>query len=269
MVLNPISDPLKKRQKLQLLNALEERDFPKAYIVLLGAHKKGLGLVSSAQRFALSHEEALNEAKELEGCFIDEKELIVYPLASQVIIVDAIRSIYEKNPYALLSVSSIKLRLTWASSAFIEKAIGFLVEDGLLKKEMNLYKSANVQEDISDVLEDRILEMLQEEDIAPTAPYNIYDSLDLDRKSGDDILKSLCKRKEVVRVEHNLFIHAQSLTKLVAHMKNIIKEEGYIDLKILKEHYPLSRKYLIAYLDYLDKFSEIRKEDGRRYFTHS
>ena len=57
-VLNPIADPLRKSQKLQLLNALEEKDFPSAYVILLEAHKKGLGLVSSAQRFALSHEEA-------------------------------------------------------------------------------------------------------------------------------------------------------------------------------------------------------------------
>jgi selenocysteine-specific elongation factor len=269
VVLNPISDPLKKRQKLQLLNALEERDFPKAYIVLLEAHKKGLGLVSSAQRFALSHEEALNEAKALEGCFIDEKELIVYPLASQIIIIDAIRAIYEKNPYALLSVSSIKLRLTWASDAFIQAAIDFLVEDKLLVKDKNLYKNANVKEDISDVLENNILEMLEKEDVAPPAPYNIYDSLDLDRKSGDDILKTLCKRKEVVRLEHNLFIHAKSLTKLMTHMKEIIKLEGHIDLRTLKEHYPLSRKYLIAYLDYLDKFSDIKNEEGKRFFTHS
>ena len=142
-----------------------------------------------------------------------------------------------------------------------------LLEEGFLIKEQNLYKSANISEDLSAVLEKRILERLQEEDNAPTAPYNIYDDLDLDRKSGDDILKSLCSRKEVVRVEHNLFVHAQSLSKMIAEMKNIIKEEDYIDIKNFKEKFPLSRKYLIAYLDYLDKFSEIKKEDGKRYFV--
>jgi len=266
-VLNPVSDPLRKKQKLQLLNALEEKDFPKAYVILLEAHKKGLGLVSSAQRFALSHEEALQEAKVLENCFVDEKELIIYPLLTQKIIIDIVRAIYEKNPYALLSISSLKLRLPWASASFIESSLQHLLEEGFLIKEQNLYKSANISEDLSAVLEKRILERLQEEDNAPTAPYNIYDDLDLDRKSGDDILKSLCSRKEVVRVEHNLFVHAQSLSKMIAEMKNIIKEEDYIDIKNFKEKFPLSRKYLIAYLDYLDKFSEIKKEDGKRYFV--
>jgi len=225
-----------------------------------------LGLVSSAQRFALSHEEALNEAKTLENCFVDEKELIIYPLLTQKIIIDFVRSIYEKNPYALLSVSSLKLRLPWASASFIEASLQQLLEEGLLIKEQNLYRSANATEDLSVVLEKRILERLLEEDIAPTAPYNMYDALDLDRKSGDDILKSLCSKKEVVRVEHNLFVHAQSLSKMILEMKNIIKEEKYIDIKNFKEKFPLSRKYLIAYLDYLDKFSEIKKENGKRFF---
>jgi selenocysteine-specific elongation factor len=265
-ILNPIADPLRKSQKLKLLNALEEQDFPSAYVILLEAHKKGLGLVSSAQRFALSHEEALQEARVLENCFVDEKELIIYPLQTQKIIIDTVRSIYGKNSYALLSVSSLKLRLPWASASFIEASLQQLLAEGLLIKEQNLYKSANLTEDLSAILEKQILERLLKEDIAPTAPYNMYDDLDLDRKSGDDILKSLCSRKEVVRVEHNLFVHVQSLSKIIAEMKNIIKEEEYIDIRNFKEKFPLSRKYLIAYLDYLDKFSEIKKENGKRFF---
>ncbi len=263
-ILNPIADPLRKRQKLKLLNALEEKDFPSAYVTLLEAHKKGLGLVSSSQRFALSHEEALYEAKVLENCFVDEKALIIYPLQTQKIIIDSVRAIYEKNPYALLSVSSLKLRLPWASEHFIEASLQHLLEEGLLTKENNLYRSTDIKEDLSTVLEERILKRLKEEDIAPTAPYNIYDDLDLDRKSGDDILKSLCSKREVVRVEHNLFVHAQSLSKMISEMKNIIKEDEYIDLGNFKEKFPLSRKYLIAYLDYLDHFSEIKNEGGKR-----
>jgi len=179
-----------------------------------------------------------------------------------------VRAIYEKNPYALLSISSLKLRLPWASEHFIETSLQHLLDKVLLTKENNLYRSTDIKEDLSTVLEERILERLQKEDIAPTAPYNIYDDMDLDRKIGDNILKTLCSKKEVVRVEHNLFIHAQSLSKMIAEMKNIIKENEYIDIKNFKERFPLSRKYLIAYLDYLDKFSEIKKEDGKRFFMH-
>jgi selenocysteine-specific elongation factor len=50
-------------------------------------------------------------------------------------------------------------------------------------------------------------------------------------------------------------------------MKNIITTEGYIDIQNFKEKFPLSRKYIVTYLDYLDNFSQIKKDGNRRVFT--
>ncbi len=111
-----------------------------------------------------------------------------------------------------------------------------------------------------------MLKRLETESISPTAPYNIYDDLDIDRKMGDEILKSLCGKKQVIRLQHNLFIHSLSLNVLVNDMKNIIKKDGYIDIQNFKEKHLLSRKYLITYLDYLDNFSEIKKDGNKRVF---
>jgi len=266
VVLNPVSDPMKKSQKLHLLEALRAKDIPKAYSILLNAHKKGLGLISSAQRFALSHQEALSNAKELENCFVDERELVIYPISTKKIIYENVKNIYTKNKFALLSNASIRLRLKWASEAFIELVLKELVDEEFLLKDGNLYKNADIKEDFRDSLEQIMLKRLEEEGIAPTAPYNIYDELDIDRKMGDDILKSLCSKKQVVRLQHNLFIHSISLSGLVDDMKNIIKKDGYIDIKNLKAKHPLSRKYLITYLDYLDNFSEIKKDGNKRVF---
>ena len=268
-VLNPVSDPMKKSQKLRLLDALVKKDILQAYAILLLAHKKGLGLISSAQRFSLSHQEALTNAKKLEGCFVDEKELVLYPMQSKEIIYENIKAIYTKNPYALLSTASIKLRLKWASEGFIALVLSELIEESFLKQEGNLFKNSNITENFQSSLESIVLERLALEDISPTAPYNIYDDLDLDRKVGDEILKSLCKKKQVVRLQHNLFIHAISLSTLVDNMKKIIKEDGYISISNFKTRFALSRKYLITYLDYLDNFSEIKKEDGKRVFLNS
>jgi selenocysteine-specific elongation factor len=267
VILNPIVDPMKKTQKLKLLKALKDADFTKAYEILIAAHKKGLGLVSSAQRFGLSHEKALEKAKDLEKSFCDEKGLVIYPIATKEIIISTIKDIYTKNKYALLSNSSIALRLTWASESFIDLALQELVKENFLQKEGNLYKSANIKEDIKDKLEDIFLKRLKEESITPTAPYNIYDELDIDRKLGDNILKSLTKKKQVQRIQHNLFIEITSLTSLVNSMKDIIKKDGYIEVKNFKENFEMSRKYLIAYLDYLDTLPNIEKKENKRYLV--
>ena len=113
-------------------------------------------------------------------------------------------------------------------------------------------------------LENIFLERLKSEDITPTAPYNIYDDLDIDRKLGDDILKSLTAKKDVIRLQHNLFIHSQSLNKIIKSMREIIKQDGFIEIFNFKQRFDLSRKYLVCYLDYLDNFSDIKKVENRR-----
>ena len=76
-ILNPIIDPMKKNQKKKLLEALNKKDFINAYKELSEAHKKGLGIISSTQSFALSHDEAISFAKNMSDVFVDEKELII------------------------------------------------------------------------------------------------------------------------------------------------------------------------------------------------
>lgn len=264
IVLNPIVDPMRKTQKFKLLKALHKEDISQAYEILLKAHKKGLGLVSSAQRFALSHEKALEYAKSLKDTFIDEKALVLYPLETKSLIKDTVKNIYTKNQFALLSTTSIALRLKWASESFIQVVLEELVEENFLEKDGNLYKNKNIKVDLKTSLENTILKRLEKEGLTPTAPYNIYDEMDLDRKTGDNILKSLCAKKLVVRMQHNLFIHSINLTKLITQMKKIIKEDGFIEIANFKKRYPLSRKYLITYLDYLDKFPEIKKDGTKR-----
>ncbi|WP_066346282.1 selenocysteine-specific translation elongation factor [Aliarcobacter cryaerophilus] len=264
VILNPIYDPMNKNQKRDLLKNLYKKDFKNAFKILLEAHKRGLGVVSSTQRFALSHDESLEFANSLEDVFVDKKELVIYPIKTKDEIVEFIKNIYIKNSYALLSSSSINLRVPWASIEFINSALDDLVQNGFLVKEGQLYKNANIKEDITKELENIFLERLKSEDITPTAPYNIYDDLDIDRKLGDDILKALTAKKDVIRLQHNLFIHSQSLNKIIKSMREIIKEDGFIEIFNFKQRFDLSRKYLVCYLDYLDNFSDIKKVENRR-----
>ena len=266
VILNPIYDPMNKNQKRDLLKNLYKKDFKNAFKILLEAHKRGLGVVSSTQRFALSHDESLEFANSLEDVFVDKKELVIYPIKTKDEIVEFIKNIYIKNSYALLSSSSINLRVPWASIEFINSALDDLVQNGFLVKEGQLYKNANIKEDITKELENIFLERLKSEDITPTAPYNIYDDLDIDRKLGDDILKSLTAKKDVIRLQHNLFIHSQSLNKIIKSMREIIKQDGFIEIFNFKQRFDLSRKYLVCYLDYLDNFSDIKKVENRRVF---
>jgi len=263
-VLNPIADPMRKKQRLLLLQALSQDDFIQAYAILLEVHKKGFGLVSASQRFALSHEASLAYAKKLQGCFVDEDALVLYPNSTQKLLYNEIKAVYEKNQYACLSASAIVLRHKWASLAFASKILESLVTEGFLRKENNLYQSTTIKENFEDKLEEILFAQLKQEGIQPTAPYNIYDTLHIDRKVGDKILKKLCASRQVIRLQHNIFIEAKSLQSMMEQLKAMMKSSGSIDVTSVKNQYQLSRKYAITYLEYLDNFDEVKKEGHKR-----
>lgn len=265
-ILCPISDPMKKKQKVLYLDSVFKKDFKNAFMLCCFIHKKGFGLISSTQRFNLTHIEAIKIAKSLpDDFFVDEKELIIYHPQTLKTLEEEILKITSKNKNALLSVSSIATRLKWASCAFIQNALdGLLEKKFLLQREGFYLAPSNNIKNISEYLQETLYQTISSQGFCPLAPYDIYESLDIDRKSGDNALKSLSKSQKIIRLQHNLFINSDVLSQIQTKLRNIIKQKGYVDITTLKEALPLSRKYLIAYLDYLDKFDDIINTQGRR-----
>lgn len=261
-ILNPISEPLKKEQKIKLLNFLEQKDFAGAFALLKSVHKFGFGLISSYQRFKLLREEALSIAKKLENAFVDEKECNVYDESVYENIKEFVRFTLSKNEFAMLSAHLLSLRLGWASVALCEFVLNSMneeldFEDGIyFKKGMSFEKLERKNHDA-------LYEMLKKEGIKPTAPYNLYDLLELDRAKGDAMLKKLTKNGLVVRLAHNLFIEKNALLSLEKSCFELLKTRP-LDIQMMKEHFKLSRKYAIAYLEWLDKNEQIDKIGEKR-----
>lgn len=273
-VLSPIVDPMKKVQKLEYLQALSKGDIKGAFITLLKAHKKGFGLISAMQRFRISQNEALEIAKELEAtkdCFVCVKDLVVYPKSAYFLVQEQVFNILHKNPNALLSAALLAQKQSFIAQDFAQYVLEMLLDKKVLKKAESFFVSAENAMDLSnkDCIENylytTIYNTLHMQKYEPIAPYNLYDELDIDRKSGDTIFKRLTREKKIVRLSHKLFICTDVLTDLLKFMREIIKKDGYLDINNFKAHLHLSRKYCITYLDYLDNFSDIYNENGKRY----
>ncbi|GAB6045711.1 selenocysteine-specific translation elongation factor [Caminibacter profundus] len=268
-VLNPVSDPIKKRKKLTLLKAIDEKNFEKAFDILVKNHKKGFGLLQSYQRFNITPQEALEIAKKLKGVFIDKENYNIFSLEVKKEIENITKAIYEKNRLALISPASLRLRLKWASEGIIKSVLDNFVKQGYLKKEGNIYKRKDLGNiDIEKSVEHRLYILLDNSGLTPEAPYNIYEKLNIDRKVGDAAMKKLTSAKKVIRLAHNIFITDKNINIAVKKMKDIIKKHGFIDIKKFKEEMPMSRKYIIAYLDYLDNLGDIVKIDNKRYLKY-
>ena len=252
-VLNAVSEPMKKSSKISFLNALLKKDFVSAFAMLKDTHKNGFGIISAYQRFGLNHEEAVAIAKQAPNVFVDEKALNIYDLSAVDRIKSAVKFMIEKNEFAVFSATSISLKLSWASESIAQKALDELESAGMIAKNDGVYTKTGV--DMSKLkirLEEKIYEILQSGNLAPLAPYNIYDELEIDRVSGDNALKKLTGIGRVVRLAHNLFVTSKALNEALAKLKAIISAQGFVNVTNAKEALNLSRKYIIAYLEQLD-----------------
>ncbi len=264
-VLIPIRDPIRKRRKIPLLEALESRDFERAFTILLGNHRRGFGLISSQQRFAMSHDEALSVARGIEGAFVDAEGLVLYPQKALEEVEAAIRRIYEVNPNALLSPTSVVLRIRWASEALVTMVMDRLRGEGFLKMVEGVYlRSDRDAGELLVTLPERLYRTLEEGGVTPEAPYDLYEHLDWDRKQGDRALKALVRAKKVVRLDRNIFVTLKNLSRALALMRELMTRYGYLDIRLFKTETGMSRKYCIAYLEYLDRQGEVFREGDKR-----
>ncbi|ECP5135973.1 selenocysteine-specific translation elongation factor [Campylobacter upsaliensis] len=262
VVLNPVSEPLNKELKLRLLDLLLNKDFLSAFDLLKNAHKKGFGLLSSYQRFKLSHTQALNVANNLQNAFIDEKNYNIYDTSSINLLQNSIHKILAKNPYAMLSAHSLALRNAWASEALCAFALQNM--PNLDFKEGIFFKRGVKFEKLQESNLTALYEKIKSQALQVQAPYNLYENLELDRKSGDLMLKKLTKEGLVVRLAHNLFVDKATLLNFKEELLNLLKNTS-LDVQTMKNKFNFSRKYAIAYLEYLDLDERIIKKDEKRF----
>ncbi|EOG8475690.1 selenocysteine-specific translation elongation factor [Campylobacter upsaliensis] len=262
VVLNPVSEPLNKELKLRLLDLLLNKDFLSVFDLLKNAHKKGFGLLSSYQRFKLSHTQALNIANNLQNAFIDEKNYNIYDTSSINLLQNSIHKILAKNPYAMLSAHSLALRNVWASEALCAFALQNM--PNLDFKEGIFFKKGVEFEKLQEKNSNALYEKIKAQALQVEAPYNLYESLELDRKSGDLMLKKLTKEGLVVRLAHNLFVDKATLLNFKEELLNLLKNTS-LDVQTMKNKFNFSRKYAIAYLEYLDLDERIIKKDEKRF----
>ena len=264
-VLIPVNEPIRKREKLPLLEALEHRELTRALAILLKHHRRGVGLIASQQRFALPQEAALRLARGIDGAFLDERGKVLYPAEAVRELERRIRAVYRANPRALLSPASIAQRNRWAGEALGRKVLERLEREGFLRRLEGLWCRADRSpEELIGELEDRVLRELERQGLTPESPADLFDRIDLDRQQGEAILSRLVARGRVRRLARNLCVAEEAVGEAMALMRELAVRHGYLDVRLFKAASGMSRKYCIAYLELLDQSGEVRREGDRR-----
>lgn len=85
-------------------------------------------------------------------------------------------------------------------------------------------------------------------------------------KAAAPVLRLLCESGELVKIKEGLYYHGPALTDILERVRQWFADHDNLDVAGLKEITGLSRKYLIALLEYMDNAHiTVRVGDQRRY----
>lgn len=97
----------------------------------------------------------------------------------------------------------------------------------------------------------------------------ISKALKIDEKTAMNYLKYLINKEKIVRLDDKNYIASVVFHEYMKKIEEIARKRGYVDVNTLKEHFSLSRKFLIAFLEYLDKTGKFINKDNKRYLKHN
>jgi len=96
----------------------------------------------------------------------------------------------------------------------------------------------------------------------------IAKELNVGENTAINYLKYLANKEKIVRLDDRNYIVKAVLQDYLNKIEVIAKKIGYVDVNVLKKHFALSRKFLIGFLEYLDKTGKYINRDNKRYLKN-
>ncbi|XMB86639.1 selenocysteine-specific translation elongation factor [Mycoplasmatota bacterium WC44] len=108
----------------------------------------------------------------------------------------------------------------------------------------------------------RIISLLNSGDFKPAKFNDIFRSIN--RRNVDDVYFTLIKRGELIKFDDDIAMSKDKFTEMIRRFDVFFSENKVVSLAEARELLNTSRRYVVPYLEYLDKIGYTRRvEDGR------
>ena len=82
---------------------------------------------------------------------------------------------------------------------------------------------------------------------------------------GEDVLAALVDLGQLVQVSPEIIFRREDLDRMISELRQMIMQNGPITVAQVRDHFNTSRKYVLAFLEYLDSNGvTVRDGDYRR-----
>ena len=80
----------------------------------------------------------------------------------------------------------------------------------------------------------------------------------------ENVFFSLVKKGEIIKIDDDIYLSKHQLNRMIQVMKKFFETHEVLELSDARAILDSSRRYVVPYLEYLDKFGyTIRREKGR------
>ncbi len=228
-----------------------------ALAILLGRDAKGLekllGELKQAQKVAaigkyVVHTEKFAEYTQMLKKLVDE--------------------FHTKNPQKMgISKEELRTRLPKVEPVIFQAALDECLKDGTLEAEKDKVRSKKAGYVVDDTMvseKERIAGKLKEYGFGPPVLKELSAEMNQKESYMRDVLERLIYEGRVVKVKSDMYFHSEVIADLKEKVTGYLREKKEMTPSDIKSVLPLSRKYLIPLLEYLDEIKvTIRTGDKR------
>ena len=112
----------------------------------------------------------------------------------------------------------------------------------------------------------KLLEAHTSAGLTPPNLKDVLEELGVSSKEAAPVLRLLCEQKKLVRVKDGLYYGNEAVEEILDKVRLWFSDHEDLDVGGLKEILDLSRKYLIALLEFMDREKiTVRVGDARQY----
>jgi selenocysteine-specific elongation factor len=98
----------------------------------------------------------------------------------------------------------------------------------------------------------------------PPPPEEVYRQLGLTAEEGQELLRYLVQREELVRVAEGLYFSREAVAEARERITALIREKGPVELAAIRDLLGSSRKYVVPLMEYFDQVHLTKRVGDKR-----
>ncbi len=152
--------------------------------------------------------------------------------------------------------------LTRASPRLFALSLKRLAASGMLVENGPLVQRPDHQIRFSTQQENRIQSLLAK---IKTAPFSPPSFKECQVEVGEDVLAALVDLGRFIVVAPEVVFRREDYQRMVEELRSLVRKNGPVTVAQVRDHFNTSRKYVLAFLEYLDAQGiTVREGDSRR-----